>query len=87
MEWILYILSDDECIQAKLHKHFYMIKLQTKTINLLNFLLKGKLTTEQIRAGYASLKRIEECLKKKNSNKELLDACNQFYTRIPHDFG
>uniref|UniRef100_A0A671KI42 Poly [ADP-ribose] polymerase n=1 Tax=Sinocyclocheilus anshuiensis TaxID=1608454 RepID=A0A671KI42_9TELE len=47
----------------------------------------GKLTTEQIRAGYASLKRIEECLKKKKSNKELLDACNQFYTRIPHDFG
>ncbi|XP_052476232.1 poly [ADP-ribose] polymerase 2 isoform X2 [Carassius gibelio] len=47
----------------------------------------GKLTTDQIRAGYASLKKIEECLKKKNSNKELLDACNQFYTRIPHDFG
>lgn len=47
----------------------------------------GKLTAEQIRAGYASLKRIEECLKKKGSNKELLDACNQFYTRIPHDFG
>uniref|UniRef100_A0A8C1S438 Poly [ADP-ribose] polymerase n=1 Tax=Cyprinus carpio TaxID=7962 RepID=A0A8C1S438_CYPCA len=40
----------------------------------------GKLTTEQIRAGYASLKRIEECLKKKKSNKELLEACNQFYT-------
>uniref|UniRef100_A0A8C1E657 Poly [ADP-ribose] polymerase n=1 Tax=Cyprinus carpio carpio TaxID=630221 RepID=A0A8C1E657_CYPCA len=36
----------------------------------------GKLTTE-----------IEECLKKKKSNKELLEACNQFYTRIPHDFG
>uniref|UniRef100_A0A671RND0 Poly [ADP-ribose] polymerase n=1 Tax=Sinocyclocheilus anshuiensis TaxID=1608454 RepID=A0A671RND0_9TELE len=47
----------------------------------------GKLTTEQIRAGYAALKRIEECLKKKKSNKELMDACNQFYTRIPHDFG
>ncbi|XP_051553307.1 poly [ADP-ribose] polymerase 2 isoform X2 [Myxocyprinus asiaticus] len=47
----------------------------------------GKLTAEQIRAGYASLKRIEECLKRKGSNKELLDACNQFYTRIPHDFG
>lgn len=47
----------------------------------------GKLTTEQIRAGYAALKKIEECLKKKGSNKDLLDACNQFYTRIPHDFG
>ncbi|XP_051984440.1 poly [ADP-ribose] polymerase 2 isoform X2 [Xyrauchen texanus] len=47
----------------------------------------GKLSAEQIRAGYASLKRIEGCLKRKGSNKELLEACNQFYTRIPHDFG
>uniref|UniRef100_A0A8C6SUP8 Poly [ADP-ribose] polymerase n=1 Tax=Neogobius melanostomus TaxID=47308 RepID=A0A8C6SUP8_9GOBI len=47
----------------------------------------GKLTTEQIRAGYAALKKIEDCLKKKGGNRDLLDACNQFYTRIPHDFG
>ncbi|XP_067462608.1 poly [ADP-ribose] polymerase 2-like isoform X1 [Thunnus thynnus] len=47
----------------------------------------GKLTSEQIRAGYMALKRIEACLKKKGSNRELLEACNQFYTRIPHDFG
>uniref|UniRef100_A0AAQ4QMW5 Poly [ADP-ribose] polymerase n=1 Tax=Gasterosteus aculeatus aculeatus TaxID=481459 RepID=A0AAQ4QMW5_GASAC len=47
----------------------------------------GKLTTEQIRAGYAALKNIEECLKKKGNGRDLLEACNQFYTRIPHDFG
>lgn len=48
----------------------------------------GKLTTEQIHAGYTALKKIEECLKKKKgSSRELLEACNQFYTRIPHDFG
>ncbi|TNN27673.1 Poly [ADP-ribose] polymerase 2 [Liparis tanakae] len=47
----------------------------------------GKLTTEQIRAGYMALKKIEECLKKKSNSRELLEACNQFYTRIPHDFG
>ncbi|KAG7220863.1 hypothetical protein INR49_031315 [Caranx melampygus] len=48
----------------------------------------GKLTPEQIRAGYAALTRIEECLKKKKgNNRELVEACNQFYTRIPHDFG
>ncbi|XP_040910527.1 poly [ADP-ribose] polymerase 2 [Toxotes jaculatrix] len=47
----------------------------------------GKLTSEQIRAGYTALKRIEACLKRKGSNRELLEACNQFYTRIPHDFG
>ncbi|XP_054452113.1 poly [ADP-ribose] polymerase 2 [Anoplopoma fimbria] len=47
----------------------------------------GKLTSEQIRAGYLALKKIEDCLKKKGNNRELLEACNQFYTRIPHDFG
>ncbi|KAL3055561.1 hypothetical protein OYC64_018266 [Pagothenia borchgrevinki] len=47
----------------------------------------GKLTSEQIRAGYMALKKIEECLKKKGSSRDLLEACNQFYTRIPHDFG
>ncbi|XP_075954152.1 poly [ADP-ribose] polymerase 2 [Anarhichas minor] len=47
----------------------------------------GKLTTEQIRAGYIALKKIEDCLKKKSNSRELLEACNQFYTRIPHDFG
>ncbi|KAA0719477.1 Poly [ADP-ribose] polymerase 2 [Triplophysa tibetana] len=47
----------------------------------------GKLTSEQILAGYASLKKIEECLKKKGSNEQLMEACNEFYTRIPHDFG
>ncbi|XP_068587726.1 poly [ADP-ribose] polymerase 2 [Cebidichthys violaceus] len=47
----------------------------------------GKLTSEQIRAGYIALKKIEECLKKKSNARELLEACNQFYTRIPHDFG
>uniref|UniRef100_A0AAV2JNQ0 Poly [ADP-ribose] polymerase n=1 Tax=Knipowitschia caucasica TaxID=637954 RepID=A0AAV2JNQ0_KNICA len=47
----------------------------------------GKLTTEQIRAGYAALKKIEDCLKRKGGSRDLLEACNQFYTRIPHDFG
>ncbi|KAM9844809.1 poly [ADP-ribose] polymerase 2 [Aulostomus maculatus] len=47
----------------------------------------GKLTSEQIRAGYTALKGIEACLKKKGGRRELLEACNQFYTRIPHDFG
>ncbi|XP_068604576.1 poly [ADP-ribose] polymerase 2 [Brachionichthys hirsutus] len=47
----------------------------------------GKLTSEQIRAGYTALKKIEGCLKKKGSSHQLLEACNQFYTRIPHDFG
>lgn len=47
----------------------------------------GKLTSEQIHAGYVALRKIEDCLQKKNSRNELLQACNQFYTRIPHNFG
>uniref|UniRef100_A0A8C4RQW9 Poly [ADP-ribose] polymerase n=1 Tax=Erpetoichthys calabaricus TaxID=27687 RepID=A0A8C4RQW9_ERPCA len=47
----------------------------------------GKLTEEQIKAGYMSLKKIENCIKKNATGKELLEACNEFYTRIPHDFG
>ncbi|XP_007241737.2 poly [ADP-ribose] polymerase 2 isoform X2 [Astyanax mexicanus] len=73
LELICDIKAMEECVLE--------MKFDTKKAPL------GKLTVEQIRAGYASLKRIEECLKKKGSNRELLEACNQFYTRIPHDFG
>ncbi|XP_056092321.1 poly [ADP-ribose] polymerase 2 isoform X2 [Rhinichthys klamathensis goyatoka] len=69
------------CDLKAMEEYVLEMKFDTKKAPL------GKLTTEQIRAGYASLKIIEECLKRKKSNKELLDACNQFYTRIPHDFG
>ncbi|XP_072271306.1 poly [ADP-ribose] polymerase 2 isoform X1 [Pyxicephalus adspersus] len=47
----------------------------------------GKLTVEQIRAGYSSLQCIENCIKQQKFGKHLLEACNEFYTRIPHDFG
>ncbi|XP_054848409.1 poly [ADP-ribose] polymerase 2 isoform X2 [Eublepharis macularius] len=47
----------------------------------------GKLTAEQIRAGYQSLQKVEGCLKRKQTGRTLLEACNEFYTRIPHDFG
>ncbi|KAL8176472.1 UNVERIFIED_CONTAM: Poly [ADP-ribose] polymerase 2 [Gekko kuhli] len=47
----------------------------------------GKLTAEQILAGYQSLQKVEACLKRKQTGRALLEACNEFYTRIPHDFG
>jgi len=48
----------------------------------------GKITVEQIRAGYNALKMISECVDKgQTSSKDLLQACNDFYTRIPHEFG
>jgi len=48
----------------------------------------GKVTTEQISAGYQSLKNISDCINKgKISGPEIIEACNDFYTRIPHEFG
>ena len=42
----------------------------------------GKLTTDQITAGYSALKKIDELIiAGKVSNKDLLEACNAFYTR------
>ncbi|KAK5860334.1 hypothetical protein PBY51_021821 [Eleginops maclovinus] len=73
MELICDIKAMEECVLE--------MKFDTRKAPL------GKLTSEQIRAGYMALKKIEECLKKKRSRHDLLEACNQFYTRIPHDFG
>ncbi|XP_043840434.1 poly [ADP-ribose] polymerase 2 isoform X2 [Dromiciops gliroides] len=47
----------------------------------------GKLTVAQIKAGYESLKKIEDCIQSGHSGRTLVEACNEFYTRIPHDFG
>ncbi|KAJ8041109.1 Poly [ADP-ribose] polymerase 2 [Holothuria leucospilota] len=47
----------------------------------------GKLTNQQIKAGYAALKKIEKCHQKKDFGKALVLACDEFYTRIPHNFG
>ena len=47
----------------------------------------GKLTEKQIKAGYLSLKKVEKHLKTANFGKALQNACSEFYTRIPHDFG
>ncbi|XP_062609623.1 poly [ADP-ribose] polymerase 2-like [Saccostrea cucullata] len=47
----------------------------------------GKLTSDQIKAGYSALKIIDACIEKGDFGRKLTDACNDFYTRIPHDFG
>lgn len=47
----------------------------------------GKLTVAQIKAGYQSLKKIEDCIRAGQQGRALVEACNEFYTRIPHDFG
>ncbi|CAD5118229.1 DgyrCDS6951 [Dimorphilus gyrociliatus] len=46
----------------------------------------GKLTPNQIKAGFAALKSVVECIEGK-SKTSLVDACSNFYTKIPHNFG
>ncbi|PAV63217.1 hypothetical protein WR25_27030 [Diploscapter pachys] len=47
----------------------------------------GKLAPGQIREGFAALKEIEELLKKGKLGNALVEACNRFYTIIPHAWG
>ena len=48
----------------------------------------GKITVDQIKAGYSSLKKISECVEAgRTSGSDIVQACNDFYTRIPHEFG
>jgi poly [ADP-ribose] polymerase 2/3/4 len=47
----------------------------------------GKLSKNQIKAGYAALKEIEEHIQNKSFGASFVQANNEFYTRIPHDFG
>lgn len=43
----------------------------------------GKLTTEQIKAGYLALRHIDDLIQRsKYSQKDLVQACNDFYTRL-----
>ena len=47
----------------------------------------GKLTKDQITAGFSALLKIEQLIKTGKLGNELIEACNTFYTRIPHSFG
>lgn len=47
----------------------------------------GKLTEDQIKAGYEALKLIDQLISAKKTGKDLVEACSAFYTRIPHCFG
>ncbi|XP_033853005.3 poly [ADP-ribose] polymerase 2 isoform X1 [Acipenser ruthenus] len=73
IELISNIQAMEECILE--------MKFDTKKAPL------GKLTVEQIKAGYQSLKKVEDCINSNTMGRALLEACNEFYTRVPHDFG
>jgi len=81
----------DASIQ-ELVKLIFDVKKMTETVIEMQYDANkaplGKLTKDQIRLGYEALKIIEDCIvQNKKGNKQHVEACNQFYTRIPHDFG
>lgn len=46
----------------------------------------GKITAKQILDGYKALDTISKIIQTKGKGKALVEACNNFYTKIPHDF-
>jgi len=47
----------------------------------------GKLKGDQIKNGYEILKKIEDLITANTRGQALIDACNEYYTKIPHNFG
>ncbi|KAF6073568.1 poly(ADP-ribose) polymerase 1 [Phyllostomus discolor] len=47
----------------------------------------GKLSKRQIQAAYSILSEVQQALSQGNSDSQILDLSNRFYTLIPHDFG
>lgn len=88
----------DSQLDVKVQKLIDLIcdsKVMEATLKHLNFDLNktplGKVTEDQIKAGYEALSKIANIIndtgKSEKKRKELMEACNQFYTRIPHYFG
>ncbi|KAF8791322.1 Poly [ADP-ribose] polymerase 2 like protein [Argiope bruennichi] len=47
----------------------------------------GKLTLKQIIEGYIALRKVADILSAGGKGPLLVNACNDFYTKIPHSFG
>ncbi|GFY78579.1 poly polymerase 2 [Trichonephila inaurata madagascariensis] len=47
----------------------------------------GKLTFKQITDGYIALNKIAEVISRNGEAEELLKRCEEFYMKIPHNFG
>lgn len=47
----------------------------------------GKLTLKQVKEGYIALNKVSAIVSSGKKGAALLNACNDFYTKIPHNFG
>lgn len=74
----------------ELMRHISDVKAMKENVLAMKFDIKqmplGKLTKEQIMAGYKALRKIEDCINKPSLKSQLAEACSEFYTCIPHSF-
>ena len=88
----------DQEVMSKLHKSLQSLIEFVSDVRAFESIMKemkydtkkaplGKLNKDQIKAGYSALKEIDELIAAGKLGKELTEACNTFYTRIPHSFG
>jgi poly [ADP-ribose] polymerase len=64
------------------------MKKQMKEFEIdLNKMPLGKISSNQIKKAFRILNDLNDLIDKKNSDSLIIDASNQFYTLIPHDFG
>lgn len=65
-----------------INKQMAEMKIDTKKMPL------GQLSKRTLREGVAILEKIESLIKEEGFKETALqDLCNQFYTKVPHDFG
>ena len=93
----MYMYIDHEVYEIKNHETFHIYNMYmymyvttctcTHVCPLFSLSL-GKLTRAQIKSGYTALKKVEGLIQSgTTSGDPLFRACDEFYTRVPHDFG
>lgn len=64
------------------------LKQQMKEFEIdLNKMPLGKISKNQINQAFGILNELNRLIESKASDTKFLDACNRFYSLIPHDFG
>lgn len=92
------VKEEKPVLESKLDKRIQMLIELICNVQAMEEMLKemkydtnkaplGKLTTDQIKAGYEALKKIDTCIRNGDFGSKLVKACDDFYTRIPHCFG
>ncbi|GIY43131.1 poly polymerase 2 [Caerostris extrusa] len=69
------------CDQKRMEDHMKEMSYDSNRTPL------GKLTLKQVQEGYVALNKVAVVLAAGGKGSALINACNDFYTKIPHNFG